>query len=397
MDIIQYIFPLVMAVLTNSFMIVIIYFLRKLPIFSFLSGVWSMVALYLLCVLRVMLPIELFGSHLIIVEKTVYNALIDAMIVRHSDHHSPSALLIAILVVWVAGALIIGIIFAVKQRSFRTYILSNCNDATDADRAALSRAAISVLGSDRNISLYKTDAVSRIMVMGYFKKMILLPVGDYSADQLDMIFRHECMHIKNKDLWIKLMIQIYCCIFWWNPFSYLLKHDLSFSLEMKCDLSVVRNFTPEQTLLYLNTLHTGSKPQMENRTDHRESFLVCAELSDVRKNNELIKRVKAITSDPPKRATSVIANTLAVLAVLSVFLGSYFVIVQSSFGTDVPDDQIDAPEGSSEIQMIDVSDAYLVKQDDGSYLLYIEGYPPVPVSKDEVDAGYYDGYPILEN
>lgn len=401
MDIIQYIFPFVMAVITNSIMIVIIYYLRKVPFFSVLSGVWSTVALYLLCVLRVLLPLEFVGSHMIIVEKTVYNTLIEHMIVRHSDRtHSLSTLLIAILVVWAAGALIIGIIFVIRQRSFRTYILANRNEATDAERAALLSAAVKVLGSVKNISLYKTDAVDRIMVMGFFKRYVLLPNEEYSDDQLEMIIRHECMHIKNKDMWLKLLIQIYCGIFWWNPFSYLLKRDLSFALEMRCDLGVVRSLSPDRVAIYLNTIHSSAASQMAGGKQPKSPFLVSAELTDVRKSKELVKRVKAITADPPKKAANAVAILMAALAVLAVFIGSYFVIVQSSFGKDVPDETNSLPKSiadPSSFQMIEESDTFLVRQDDGSYLLYIEGYPPVPVPKDEVDAGYYDEYPILEN
>ena len=43
-----------------------------------------------------------------------------------------------------------------------------------------------------------------------------------------------------------------------------------------------------------------------------------------------------------------------------------------------------------------VSNAYLVKNKDGTYQFYYSDYPPVPVSKEEMEEGIYEGYPIYE-
>ena len=384
-----------MAIITNSLMIVIIYFLRKTQYFTNLFGIVSMVILYLFCVLRMFLPIELPGIQVIVRDNVVYNNLIEVLIKRNPDGPgTPSVLFFIIIGVWLTGAVILGVVYLIKQKSFIRYILSNSDEANDDERALLKTIAAEILGTDKNIGLRKSDAVSRIMVIGFLKKTILLPDTEFPTAQLEMILRHECTHIKNKDLWLKLLIQIYCCVFWWNPFSYLLKHDLDFSLEMRCDLSVIKNFDDAGVLQYLDTIHSSVKQQTVNNEKRKESFLVCAELSDARKNKELIKRVKAITSEPPKKAKQITVNAAAAVLMLAVFAASFVFILQPFYGYEADDDLYDLNEGAI---VVDDTNSYLVRQDDGSYLFYYKEYTPEVVSAEEVEQGLYKGYPILEN
>ena len=395
MDLRELIFPFLMAIITNSLMIVIIYFLRKTQYFTNLFGIVSMVILYLFCVLRMFLPIELPGIQVIVRDNVVYNNLIEVLIKRNPDGPgTPSVLFFIIIGVWLTGAVILGVVYLIKQKSFIRYILSNSDEANDDERALLKTIAAEILGTDKNIGLRKSDAVSRIMVIGFLKKTILLPDTEFPTAQLEMILRHECTHIKNKDLWLKLLIQIYCCVFWWNPFSYLLKHDLDFSLEMRCDLSVIKNFDDAGVLQYLDTIHSSVKQQTVNNEKRKESFLVCAELSDARKNKELIKRVKAITSEPPKKAKQITVNAAAAVLMLAVFAASFVFILQPFYGYEADDDLYDLNEGAI---VVDDTNSYLVRQDDGSYLFYYKEYSPEVVSAEEVEQGLYKGYPILEN
>ena len=395
MDLRELIFPFLMAIITNSLMIVIIYFLRKTQYFTNLFGIVSMVILYLFCVLRMFLPIELPGIQVIIRDNVVYNNLIEVLIKRNPDGPgTPSVLFFIIIGVWLTGAVILGVVYLIKQKSFIRYLLSNSDEANDDERALLKTIAAEILGTDKNIGLRKSDAVSRIMVIGFLKKTILLPDTEFPTAQLEMILRHECTHIKNKDLWLKLLIQIYCCVFWWNPFSYLLKHDLDFSLEMRCDLSVIKNFDDAGVLQYLDTIHSSVKLQTVNNEKRKESFLVCAELSDARKNKELIKRVKAITSEPPKKAKQITVNLVAFTTMMVLVFFSYVIIIQPDFGIDINEDDYNMTDENGVI--VNDSNSYLVKQEDGSYLFFYKDYAPETIPAEEVEQGLYEGYPILE-
>ena len=394
MDIRQLIFPFMMAVITNSIMIVIIYFLRKIPLFANLFSVSFMVILYLFCLLRIFVPIELPGVQIILKDDTVYAGLVESFFAYNDANHSgshPKAALYIIIGIWIIGTLILAIRSFVVQNRFKKYLFANGDYATDKERKLFSVVAKEILKTDKNVALRKTDAINGALVIGLIHNTVLIPDESYSEEELRMMLLHECMHIRNKDLWVKLLVQIYCCIFWWNPFAYLLKKDLDLFLEMKCDLNTTKDFSDLEKLQYVETL----KKRSVSAKSMREPFLVSAELVDGVKKDRLLERVKRLLASPPNKAKQITVNAVAAIVLLSVFISSYIFIWQPRFEiSDIKEEYYEL-EGIGNI--IDESNAYLVKGSDGNYLFYYSDYPPETVSKEEVEQGMYEGYPIYEN
>ena len=391
MDIGQFIFPFIMAVITNSIMIVAIYFLRKIPYFANLFSVWFMVILYLVCILRMFLPLEFPDVQIVMMDSTFYTSIVNAF--TGPDEKgvivAQTPLYIA-LAVWTIGIIVFAAVSVVKQRSFIGRVKPNSYAADPDEQALFSRISKEILNTDKRVSLKKSDVISGAMVIGLINKTVYISDRTYREDELGMIFRHECTHIRNKDLWIKLLIQIYCCVFWWNPFAYLLKHDLNLSLEIKCDLSVVKGFPDTEVLSYISALTDNA----QDKSGSRHPFTVCAELSNASKGRDLVKRMKAITSDPPNRPRQIAANIAVMLLILAVFVSSYLFIWQPFYGFDAPNDNYEMIDEKGYIS--DDSNSYLVRQPDGSYLFYFSDYPPMEVSQEEFEEGMFEGYPIYE-
>ena len=87
-----------------------------------------------------------------------------------------------------------------------------------------------------------------------FRKKILLPRIDYSEEELLYILLHEYIHFANRDIFVKLLVSLFCMIFWWDPVAHLLKQDLEQTLEIKCDLSVAKCLNMEERACYLRTI-----------------------------------------------------------------------------------------------------------------------------------------------
>ncbi|MBQ9514782.1 MAG: hypothetical protein IJR57_01605 [Ruminococcus sp.] len=389
MDIGQFVFPFIMAVLTNSLMIIIIYFLRKVPYFSNLFSVWFMVILYLFCVLRIFLPIEFPGLQIILEDRSVYVKIFEAFIQRDADGIArPNTALIIFLCAWAVGIIVISLWNLISQRKFFRYLMANGDYAIDHERAIFSDVVKDVLKNDKNVVLRKTDVITGTVVVGLIHKTVLIPDETYTDDELKMMFRHECMHIKNKDLWIKLLVQIYCCIFWWNPFAYLLKSDLDVSLEMKCDLNATKDFSDAEKLTYIETLKNRSVARSGGKP-----FVICAELADGKKKSKLVARIKAVLAEPPKRVGQIVINAIIALLFLGIFVGSYVFIWQPVFETELTRDEYELE--STQI-IVDNTNGYLVKQEDGNYIFYVTDTVFEKVSKEEVEQGMYEDYPIYE-
>ena len=386
----QFFFPLIMAVLTNSIMIVVMFLLRKSKTFANLFGVGFMLVLYLFCILRMVLPIEFPKFHVILRDTKVYTAVMDLLIGRNGDAQNASFILLYIVLsVWAVVSVILLIRLIVRQTKYKRYIDANMNLAGDKENAMLQKVVLDVFGKEKRISLKKTDAVSGSMVIGAVSPLILIPDIAYSDTELEMILRHECMHIKDNDIWIKLLVQIYCILFWWNPFSYLLKANLGDTLEVKCDLNVVRCFNDVDKLHYAETVARF----MTDSADRKVPY-VAACFTKGAGNSEAVKRIQAILTDPPKKAKQAILSALVIILFTGIFVISYVFIWQPDYGTEISVEEYDLFEGGN---ITDETNSYLVLQPDGNYLLYNETMnQPLPVLKEEVEDGLFEGYPIYE-
>lgn len=389
MDLRQIIFPFIMAVLSSSLLILLMFFLRKSKYFAGLFGVGFMVVLYIVCILRVALPIEFPEIQIVIMDDTLYVGVVD-FFRNHSSAAGiiPFSPLYILLGLWIIGSAILLTRFIVKTVKFRRKVIIQRNFATQDELFMLEKVKTEVFGKPKRITLRKTDVVTEIVNIGFFDKMILIPDIEFEAQELEIILRHECMHIKNRDMWIKLLVEIYCIIFWWNPFAYFLKLDLNNTLETKCDLSVINRFGNIDTKDYAFTVAKF----MSNEKD-KSMPAVNSHFSKSRNNKEAMKRIEAILENPLKKNQQIVAAVFTSILVLSIVLASYLFIWQPDFGIEVNEEEF---ELNSNATIVDESNSYIIKQADGTYLFYYSDYPPEVIPKEDVESGMYEGYPIYD-
>ena len=96
--------------------------------------------------------------------------------------------------------------------------------------------------------------IRTILEYGYFRQIIFMPKAAYSEGELRYIFLHELEHFANKTNWMKLIIMLLECIFWWNPLVYLFRDACAHLLEVYCDSCVSRKLNKQEKVDYLGCL-----------------------------------------------------------------------------------------------------------------------------------------------
>jgi len=89
------------------------------------------------------------------------------------------------------------------------------------------------------VKLIVCGFISTSMLTGFFKPTILLPEKNYDDAELELIFRHELIHYRRKDLWVKLLSVVAIAIHWFNPLVYLMNIALQTEGEASCDQEVL--------------------------------------------------------------------------------------------------------------------------------------------------------------
>lgn len=145
-----------------------------------------------------------------------------------------------ILTVWIAGLL-----FSAIRLTGSVY--ATCRLRASAPRLDnawseyISRVCRD-FGIQRLILLAESATISTPMVIGYFKPMIVVPVGmltGLTSEQIETILVHELAHIKRHDYLINFVQSVIEVLFFFNPFVRILSRLIREERENCCDDFVV--------------------------------------------------------------------------------------------------------------------------------------------------------------
>lgn len=88
------------------------------------------------------------------------------------------------------------------------------------------------------------------LLSGVLRPYIYLPSDQFTKKELELLLRHEVSHYQHRDLWYKLILQLVCMVYWFNPALHLMKRKAEQDLEFLCDERVTKNGVHEERMQY---------------------------------------------------------------------------------------------------------------------------------------------------
>lgn len=320
-------YSFLMAVITSSLMIIVIYFLKKTKFFCNAFGVYMMVLLYVLSLVRMLVPVE-FTS----VCAVIYDPYVLAPVMDFLENRSPvtAPLPFPALYILASAMVLVAMIklvhFYVKHTKFQRGVRKLQDFSTRRERDIMRKVSKETFFVDHKVSLIKTDKVTFPIVTGVLRNVVLLPNCDYSDKELELILKHECTHLLNNDLWLKALIHIYCCLFWWNPLSLLLKADIDFILELKCDNNVYAKLDSMSRLDYAKAVNDCAIRAKKSKGSLKAASVFSA-FARKDANKLHAYRLNNLLKIGNYKYENVLPATLMSIMLVSMFVLSYFVVV----------------------------------------------------------------------
>ena len=356
------VFSLLMSVLWSSLIILVAHLLRRKAFFLRRVGAPVLVVFYLLSVGRMVLPVEFPFSREVPLRSWFSTAVQAVCIEEHQLGDFGWTWAQAACLCWAAVGIILLLWFSFRYwRAVRRMTQSLARDPLAEEILQSIRKE-----SKRSlkVQVFRTERASTPMGVGIFRRKIILPCGDIPQRELEYILRHEYTHFLHGDLWVKLLTQVYCCLFWWNPLVYLLRRDLPQILEIRCDMAVTKDYTVSQKAEYLQTI-VNSLKRMGKERDRSRQFLVSARLLASEDSLSLVERFRLISGGQEPRR---LMTASLVTGALCLLFASYLSIFQSAY--DPPEDDFFS-ELSASIQIPSFTDAYVIKHADGTCTLVL--------------------------
>lgn len=345
-----------MAVVCSGITILLLYACRKRYGFIQKFGAPLVLAVYLLTIIRLLVPLRfpwqlriplpwLLNPFYYFVDRQMFS--VDTYVVQGE---------MVFGVVWMVGALLFLVRWFLQYRnSQRTLLQMNCRQ-TEQEIKLLEQIRIQ---SQRKLraEVWRNSYISIPMGMGVFRKMILLPEKEYTDEELYYILLHEYTHFRHGDTCTKMLLRIFCCIFWWNPFGKLLERDVDRILEINCDRSVTKEMSKASVVAYLETIiHTIKETDSQKG---KMQTTVGTALFHQDANDEILERFQLLVKGQAdeKNKGHRFHKGLVLLVILLLF--SYTFEIQPSF---------EPPESDME-EGIELTryNTFLIDYGDGTY------------------------------
>ncbi|PGZ57852.1 peptidase M56 [Bacillus cereus] len=220
-----------------------------------------------------------------------------------------------ILIIWAIGSFISITWYMYCYRKFVKEIKKSSlpvNENTDVYK--LFCYCKKSLGIKKKVALAYNYNISTPALVGLWKPTVLLPIEQGDHIDLNMVIRHELIHFKSKDLWIKMYTLIVISLHWFNPLVYVLRKRIHIWSELACDEKVVMKMTHAERKRYGETILN----MLENTSVIRSTFSVS--LSGSRKNLE--RRLTMLLNVKKARKYIGIITTIGIVTIGCVGIAS---------------------------------------------------------------------------
>lgn len=365
-------FSVWMTVLWSSVLILIFYVLRTKYKLIDICSVSGVIVLYLFCMIRMIIPVE-FPWTKVIFGGTLYNKIYYFSYVERNIGNCISVFDLLRLT-WYSGTLLILSYYVIQYVKIVRYF----GEMSVQRNIKAAQIVDTVWNGSKKPDILQTAAVKTPCCFGILRKKIIIPDKPYTEEQLRFILLHECSHFKNNDILVKNLINILCALYWWNPCVYLLKKDLSQSLEIRCDLTAVKKLDHQLKGDYLAVILSEYKDRLKTGSS-----------AGLRYDNPklLLERFQLVANEG--RILGNKGHIFAWIISGCLLFTSYSFIFQTQY--EAPKEDIETVPDAHEV---DIHNSYLIKADDGSYFLHSQN-KDILISKELAKMMIQDGFTVI--
>lgn len=370
------IYSLIWTFINCGLMALVILFLRTRKNFLARYGTFSLVVLFFCCIVRMFIPVEIPNFQYILHNTFIYNHLLNPFFTLTF----PEWTLYVILGIWFIGSVVVFLRLFRQTLKTERAILANYQPA-----GPLALEVLRELDPSGKIDIRISPNIIVAILTGFSHPVIYLPAVDYSEQELRYILLHEYTHYKRKDIWRKLFFNVLYVIFWWNPFIYVLRQEANELIEFQCDKQLAESLNEWEVVDYLQILRDNVERMQDNSVGNSLTTIGFAENTN---SSSTLQRFRLLLNRTEKSRTGITPKVIVLVIAVVWMICSYYFILQTYYET--PSNEL---WSTNTVNVATDNNAYLEEQKDGSYLFYYFG-EPMEVSREDVNAGMYDLYPI---
>lgn len=285
-------------------------------------------------------------------------------------------------VVWILGALLCGMVcFLAAHLSFRA-LHDSLIPCENPEINHVFQRTLQENGVRRSVGLFTSYRVRSPVLMNSSDPAVVLPqemVSSFGREDLKWIFSHEISHLVNWDLVLNAFLQMFLCVFWFNPMAWIIYSCCREDWEIRCDHRVLKNATAAERSAYGHCLLTCIEAGGERRTKTHPGLLSMGG----RFGKVMRRRFKYIAE--PESTPEILMDNLYILIYSLMFLATP---VEQKY---IYNHQFESPLSSpvySTFQQLRVEKGVYIRSDNGRALRAAEDGRVLLVGKSQALGNY---------
>ncbi len=155
---------------------------------------------------------------------------------------------------WIAGIIIFTAVPVISCLQYKYKIARGGEIIKAGEAYEIFLRMKSRLKIKRNVLLIRYSKAASPMVIGFIKPALVLPCDEFSTEDLQFIIRHELIHLKRGDVYIKLLCVLANAVHWFNPIVWIMRREASIDMELSCDEGVIKGKSFDVKRAYTETL-----------------------------------------------------------------------------------------------------------------------------------------------
>ncbi len=162
---------------------------------------------------------------------------------------------------WIAGIIIFAAVPVLSVLHYKYRITHSGKMIEAGEEYEIFLRMKSSLRIKRNIRLIRYSKAASPMIIGFIKPALVLPCDEFSTEDLQFIIRHELIHLKRGDVYIKLLCVLANAVHWFNPIVWIMRREASIDMELSCDEGVIKGKSSAVKRAYTETLMSSLSRQ----------------------------------------------------------------------------------------------------------------------------------------
>lgn len=118
-------------------------------------------------------------------------------------------------------------------------------------------------GGKLALRLYKNKMVETPMLIGFFRAAVILPDKTYGVERLRNILRHETVHWRRHDIFVKWLLIFVGAVHWFNPIVFCTRREINKACELACDEAAIKGLDVDEMQQYGDALIAAAEDSVK--------------------------------------------------------------------------------------------------------------------------------------